>query len=401
MSGVWEKYLAQRESHFTNSIIRDLLRLTEQPEVISFAGGLPAPECFPAEELTEAAERILVETPLAALQYGPTEGFKPLRSFVVERAHSLGITVGLEQVVITSGSQQALDLIGRRLLGPGDLVAVEDPTYLGALQAWYPRLPQYVTVPLDDEGIDVAALSNILRRVRPTFLYTTPNFQNPTGVTLSNERRRQLIEVASQHDLPIIEDDPYGELYYDGERPRPLAAFDVDQHGELRNVVYISSFSKLLAPGLRIGWVAAPGTLASKLVQVKQGVDLHTSSLNQATVYEACRDGLLERHIPLIRSIYKARRDAMLKTLTRHMPEGVRWTCPRGGMFVWLTLPAGVDATELFHTALEHKVAFVPGIPFYANGGGNHTMRLNFSLPTVEQIEDGIARLAESIKAKL
>ncbi len=399
MSGsVWDQYLAQHEAHFTTSIIRDLLRLTEQPSIISLAGGLPAPESFPAEELTTAAERVLAENPLAALQYGPTEGYRPLRTFVVERANAMGLNVALDQVMITSGSQQALDLIGRRLLGPGDLVVVEDPTYLGALQAWYPRLPQYMTVPLDFDGMDVTALDNMLKRVRPTFLYTTPTFQNPTGVTLSNERRRALIEVASRHNLPIIEDDPYGELYYDDERPRPLAAFDVEKHGKLRNVVYVSTFSKLLSPGLRVGWVAAPSNLVSKLVQVKQGVDLHSSSLAQATAYEACRDGLLDRHIPIIRAIYRKRRDAMLAAMQQHMPEGVNWTTPGGGMFVWLMLPPGVDATELFHKAIENEVAFVPGEPFYANGGGGHAMRLNFSLPSVEQIEEGIQRLARAIR---
>jgi 2-aminoadipate transaminase len=401
MSNVWDKYLAQHEAHFTNSIIRDLLRLTEQPSIISFAGGLPAPECFPAEELTAAAERILVENPLAALQYGPTEGYRPLRTFVTERAAQLGINATLDQVMITSGSQQALDLIGRRLIGPGDLIAVEDPTYLGALQSWYPRLPQYVTVPMDEHGMDVAALEQMLKRTRPTFLYIMPTFQNPTGVTLAEERRRDLIDVASRYELPIIEDDPYGDLFYDGERPRPLAALDVEKHGKLRTVVYISSFSKLLSPGLRVGWTAAPESMVSRLVQVKQGVDLHTSSLTQATVYEACRDGLLERHIPSIQNIYRRRRDAMLSSLAQHMPEGVRWTCPGGGMFVWLMLPPGLDALELFHEAIKHEVAFVPGTPFYANGGGGHAMRLNFSLPTAEQIEEGIARLGRSMRGKL
>jgi 2-aminoadipate transaminase len=303
--------------------------------------------------------------------------------------------------MITSGSQQALDLIGRRLIGPGDLIAVEDPTYLGALQAWYPRLPQYVTVPVDEQGMDVAALEHILKRTRPTFLYSMPTFQNPTGVTLAEERRRALIDVAARYELPIVEDDPYGDLFYDGERPRPLAALDVEKHGKLRTVVYVSSFSKLLAPGLRVGWTAAPESMVSRLVQVKQGIDLHTSSLTQATVYEACRDGLLERHIPSIQNIYRRRRDAMLAALEQHMPEGVRWTCPGGGMFVWLMLPPGLDALELFHEAIKHEVAFVPGTPFYANGGGNHAMRLNFSLPTAEQIEEGIGRLGCSMRARL
>jgi 2-aminoadipate transaminase len=401
MTSVWDMSFAKHDAHFTNSVIRDLLRLTEQPSVISFAGGLPAPECFPVEEMTAAAERVLVETPLAALQYGPTEGYGPLRDQVVARAQAMGIEARREQMVITSGSQQALDLLGRRLLVPGDLVAVEDPTYLGALQAWFPRLPRYMTVPVDNEGMDVAALEQMLERVRPTFLYSMPTFQNPKGVTLSPERRYRLIEVAARYDLPIIEDDPYGDLSYDGERPQPLAAIDVEVHGELRSVAYVSSFSKLLSPGLRVGWMAAPEALITRIVQAKQGVDLHTGSLAQATVYEACRDGLLARHVPYICSIYRARRDAMLRSLEQHMPPGVHWTRPAGGMFVWIDLPPDVDATRLFHAAIEYDVAFVPGTPFYANGGGTNTMRLNFSLPTPGQIEEGIARLGRSMRAML
>jgi 2-aminoadipate transaminase len=228
-----------------------------------------------------------------------------------------------------------------------------------------------------------------------------PTFQNPKGVTLSPERRYRLIEVAARYDLPIIEDDPYGDLSYDGERPQPLAAIDVEVHGELRSVAYVSSFSKLLSPGLRVGWMAAPEALITRIVQAKQGVDLHTGSLAQATVYEACRDGLLARHVPYICSIYRARRDAMLRSLEQHMPPGVHWTRPAGGMFVWIDLPPDVDATRLFHAAIEYDVAFVPGTPFYANGGGTNTMRLNFSLPTPGQIEEGIARLGRSMRAML
>lgn len=399
---IWSSHLAQSSQHFTSSVIRDLLRLTEKPSVISFAGGIPAPECFPAEEITATAEQVLVQHPTVALQYGLTEGYTPLRMFVVERMERLNIPVALNQVVITSGSQQALDLLGMLFLDPGSLVAVENPTYLGALQAWQGHVPRYVTVPVDDAGIDVAALERLLAGgVRPQFLYITSCFQNPTGVSLSTERRYALVEVAARYGLPIIEDDPYGELTYDGERPLPLATIDMQRHGELRCVVYVSSFSKILAPGLRVGWVAAPAELVTKLVQAKQGFDLHTGSLTQMIIAEVCRDGLLERHIPFIQSVYRRRRDAMLAALAQHMPDAVSWTRPSGGMFVWLTLPPQVDAAALFHAAIEHDVAFVPGASFHANGGGNNTLRLSFSLSTPERIAEGVARLGRVVREAL
>lgn len=399
MSSAWSDTLAQNNREVRGSIIRDLLRLTQRPTVISFAGGLPAPECFPVKEITNAAERVLIESPLAALQYGPTEGYLPLRELVVERAVQAGIRFGLDNVMITTGSQQALDLIGRLIINPGDLVAVEDPTYLGALQSWQSLDANYVTIPMDEQGLRVDVLGQMLADgLRPRFLYMMPTFQNPTGITLAAERRCALVELATHYSLPIVEDDAYGELYYNDVRPTPLAAIDVKLNGCLGNVIYISSFSKVLAPGLRVGWAAAPADLIASLVKVKQGIDLHTTSLSQATVYEAVRDGLLERHVPFIRDTYRTRRDAMLAALKEHMPEGVRWVKPEGGMFVWLLFPEHIDSTELFHVAIEHDVAFVPGPPLYANGGGEHTARLNFSLPSLPQIEEGITRLGRSIR---
>jgi 2-aminoadipate transaminase len=402
MNTLWTDQLSAGAKQMTSSAIRDLLKVTEQPEMISFAGGLPAPECFPTEELTAAAERVLVEHPLAGLQYGPTEGYRPLRGFVAERVAGLGIGVPIEQVLITSGSQQALDLLGKLLIDPGALVAVEEPTYVGALQAWQSYQPRFATLPLDSQGLVVDALEQLLQSgARPRFLYLVSSFQNPTGVTLSAERRRRLVELAAKHRLRIVEDDPYGELYYSGARPQPLAALDIELHGELRHIVYLSTFSKLLAPGLRIGWVAAPRELVSKIIQAKQGLDLHSGSLAQATAYEACRDGLLDRHVPSIRATYRARRDAMLAALGRHMPAGVDWTRPEGGMFVWVTLPADMDTRALLQTSLEQKVAFVPGAAFHANGGGHNTMRLNFSHSTAERIVEGATRLGRAIEAQL
>ncbi len=402
MNTLWTERLSSGAANITSSAIRDLLKVTEQPEMISFAGGLPAPECFPTEELAAAAERVLVERPVAALQYGPTEGYRPLREFLVSLMRERGLSIPLEQVLLLSGSQQGLDAIGKLLIDPGAPVIVEEPTYLGALQAWRPYAPHFISLPMDDDGLDVAALERVLQSgVQPRFLYLVSCFQNPTGITPSPERKRALLEVAARYGLPIVEDDPYGELYYEGTRPPILAAMDVEMHGELRQVVYLSTFSKLLAPGLRVGWAVVPEELVDKLVNIKQGLDLHTSSFAQSIAYEACRDGLLARHVPTIRATYHRRRDAMLDALARHMPQGVTWTHPSGGMFIWLTLPAHLDTTTLLEASLGQKVAFVPGAPFYANGGGATTMRLNFSHTGPERIEEGLARLGQAIQALL
>ncbi len=402
MDNLWTDRFSTGIQQSTSSAIRDLLKVTEQPEMISFAGGLPAPECFPTEELTAAAERVLVERPVVALQYGPTEGYKPLREFLTSHVARLGISVPVEQLLITSGSQQALDLLGKLMIDPGALVAVEEPTYMGALQAWRPYQPRFATLPMDEEGLVVDALERLLQGgERPRFLYLVSSFQNPTGVTLSPERRHRLLEVATEYHLPIVEDDPYGELYYNSARPQPLAALDVELSGALRHIAYLSTFSKLLAPGLRVGWVAAPEELVSKLVQAKQGLDLHTGSLTQAMAYEACRDGLLDRHVPTIRSTYHTRRDTMLEALELHMPKDVKWTRPKGGMFIWLTLPTHIDTTLLLQTSLDQKVAFVPGAAFHANGGGTNTLRLNFSHSTPERITQGVTRLGRAIEALL
>lgn len=400
MDPIWTERIAEGARGIRSSAIRDLLKLTAQPEMISFAGGLPAPELFPAEEISAAAERAVAEAPLAALQYGPTEGYAPLREFVADRLGRIGVAVAPDQLLVTAGSQQGLDMLGRLLIDPGAPVAVEEPTYLGALQAWQTCLPHYLPLPVDDEGLDVDALeAALLAGARPRFLYIVSCFQNPTGVTLAPARRHRLIELAARHNLAIVEDDPYGELVYEGERTTPLAALDIAAHGELRHVVYLGTLSKLLAPGLRVGWIAAPRALHDRLVMLKQGLDLHTGSLAQAVAFYACRDGLLDRHIPRLRAVYGERRDAMLAALERSMPAGVQWTRPTGGMFLWLTLAAGNDAQALLARALERKVAFVPGQPFHPSGGGANTMRLNFSHSTPAQLVEGVGRLAEVLRA--
>lgn len=400
MSAIWSERFSAGAKQISSSAIRDLLKITEQPEIISFAGGLPAPECFPVEELTAAAERVLVEHPIVALQYGLTEGYTPLRGLIAELVGKRGIPAQSEDVLITSGSQQALDILGKLLIDADAPIVVEQPTYVGALQAWRPYRPRFLNVPLDHDGLDLAVLKDLLDGgERPRFLYVVSCFQNPTGITLSLERRRALLEIAEAYGLPIIEDDPYGELYYEGSRTPTLAGLDIELYGALRHVVYLSTFSKLLAPGLRIGWVVAPKDIAHKIVQAKQGLDLHSSTLTQTIAYEACRDGLLDRHIPTIRATYHVRRDAMLASLERHMHGFATWTQPHGGMFIWLTLPEGFSATDVLQASIAQKVAFVPGNSFFATGGGTNTMRLNFSHAAPDRIEEGITRLRATFAA--
>ncbi|GAB4112892.1 MAG: PLP-dependent aminotransferase family protein [Roseiflexaceae bacterium] len=396
---LWEARRSAAADQTSSSAIRELLKITEEPDVISFAGGLPAPACFPAEEIALAAERTLATQAKRVLQYGPTPGFPPLRELCAKIMQGRGANVSAGDVIITSGSQQALDVIGKILLDPGDTVLLEDPTYVGALQAWRPYRPRFYTLPMDDQGLVVEQLEAALVELeaagrRPKFLYTVSTFQNPTGVTLSAARRVALLDLAERHHLPIIEDDPYGELRYSGEPIAPLAALDSQRHGGPRFVFYMSTFSKLLAPGLRVGWVSAPPRILKRVEQVKEAVDLHTGSLAQAIAAEACADGLLDRHIPYIRNIYRERRDVMLAALEQYMPATVRWTRPEGGMFLWITLPEWADGTHVLHKAVERRVAFVPGSAFFANGGGENTMRLNFSYSSSDDLKIGVQRLA-------
>jgi 2-aminoadipate transaminase len=395
---LWTDRFAQRTGRMTSSAIRELLKLVEDPEMISFAGGMPAPELFPREELAQATIRVLEEQSHLALQYGATEGCRPLRELLVRHMARYGIEVGTENVLVTTGSQQALDLVGKLLLNPGDRVAVEEPTYLGALQAFTAYQAEYLPVPIDDDGMRVDLLEEALRAA-PKFVYVLPNFQNPGGVTLSLPRRRRLVELAAHYGTPIVEDDPYGQLRYEGTHLPPLVKLDADLHagngaGRFRGaVLYLGTLSKTLAPGLRIGWVVAPAEVVARLAQMKQGADLHTSTFAQMVAYETARGGFLDRHVRRLREAYRARRDAMLDALARHFPPGVRWTRPQGGLFLWVTLPSPLDAATVLADALAAKVAFVPGSSFHPRGGGAATMRLNFSYCAPEVIEEGIRRL--------
>ncbi|MBI3942237.1 MAG: PLP-dependent aminotransferase family protein [Chloroflexi bacterium] len=395
MQTSWNHRYAQRTQRMAGSAIRELLKLTELPDVISFAGGLPAPELFPVAEIASATADVLSRFGSQALQYGTTEGYTPLRALLAQQA---GAPFATENILITSGSQQALDLLAKIFINPGDRILVESPTYVGAIQAMNAYGAEYVAVPSDDNGMITADLEEALR-VGPKFIYVLPNFQNPSGVTLALERRRQLLDLSQRYGAPIIEDDPYGQLRFEGE-PLPsllsLAAQDYG-HDYRGHVIYTSTFSKTLAPGLRVAWVVAPAEVIRKLVLAKQGTDLHTASLNQMLVNEIARTDFLDRHVPLIRRVYRERRDLMVAELATQLPPGVRWTHPQGGLFLWVTLPEGLDAAETLQAAVAQKVAFVPGAAFFPCGGGANTLRLNFSNANLAQITQGITRLGRVV----
>lgn len=398
----WEQRYAQRTQWMSSSAIRELLKLTEKPDVISFAGGLPAPETFPVEEISRACQKVLSDHGDQALQYSTTEGYLPLRQMIARHSARYGIEVTPENILITSGSQQALDLLGKIFINPGDRVLVESPTYLGAIQAWKAYGAEFVTVPSDEDGMNTDALEDALR-TGPKFIYVLPNFQNPSGVTLSLERRQKLVETADRYGVPIVEDDPYGRLRFEGDHLPSVVVLDGRYQKNSTtyyrgNVIYISTFSKILSPGLRLAWVIAPPDVIRKLVQAKQGTDLHTSTFNQMIAYEVSREDFLDRHIRLIRSMYRERRDLMLKVMSESFPPQVKWTHPHGGLFLWGILPEELDAADVLKHAVQKKVAFVPGAPFFACGGGHNTMRLNYSNASPENISLGINRLGEVIR---
>ena len=406
MSTAWKSRYALRTKELKSSAIRELLKITQKPDVISFAGGLPAPDVFPLDRFQEACRRVLEVKGHQALQYGATEGYEPLREMIARHITRYGIKAEVENVLITSGSQQALDLIGKLLINAGDRVLVEAPTYLGALQAFNIYGAEYVSVHCDQDGLRTDLLEEKLR-FGPKFMYVLPNFQNPGGTTLSEGRRHQLVLLADKYGIPIVEDDPYGQLRYEGEHLPPLVVIDRenlrrDDGYSIGNVIYLSTFSKTLAPGLRLGWIVAPPDVIAKLVQLKQGADLHTSTFAQVVAYEVAKDNFLDEHVKLIRKVYRERRDVMLDSLKRYFPPEVTWTHPQGGLFLWVTLPEGMDCNKLFQTALNENVAFVPGDCFYARNGfdneGCRHMRLNFSYGQPEQIREGIRRLSVAIK---
>lgn len=398
----WEYRFAHRTKMMGSSVIRELLKLTEEPDIISFAGGLPAPDVFPVKEFRDACNYVLDHFGAQALQYSTTEGYRPLREMIARHTTRYSVEVAPDNILITSGSQQALDFIGRLFINRGDYIVVESPTYLGALQAWNAYGAQYIPVRTDENGMVIDELEAALR-IGPKFIYVLPNFQNPSGVTLSLERRKQLIELADKYGVPLIEDDPYGQLRYEGDHIPSIVYLDSQYRGKnggtySGNVIYLSTFSKLLSPGLRLAWVIAPEKVIRKLVMTKQAADLHTASFNQYVAYEVGKGGFLDEHVKVIRSIYKERRDVMLEMMDEMFPPEVHWTRPQGGMFLWGMMPENVDAADVLKVALQRKVAFVPGESFHACGGGKNTMRINFSYSSPELIREGITRLGTTLK---
>lgn len=404
MQTPWDHRYAARTQRMKGSAIRELLKVTEQPDIISFGGGLPAPDVFPVEEFKRACNFVLDTKGAQALQYGTTEGYTPLREMISRHTNRIGISVNVDNILITSGSQQALDLLGKIFINRGDHILVESPTYLGALQAWNAYGAEYVTVPMDEYGMITDDLEEALR-TGPKFIYALPNFQNPTGCTLVLERRKKLVQLAEQYGVPIVEDDPYGQLRYEGEDLPALEYIDsqnrVKNGSYTGNVIYLSTFSKILAPGIRLAWVIAPEQVIRKMALAKQGTDLHTATFNQIVAHEVGQHGYLDQHVKLIQDTYRERRNVMLDALEEQMPDGVHWTHPQGGLFLWVTLPEPLNATQLMSEAINEKVAFVSGESFHPNGGGTNTLRLNFSCMKPEKINEGIARLGRVFKKKL
>jgi 2-aminoadipate transaminase len=393
--------MARRAARMNPSVIREILKITEKPGIISFAGGLPSSKTFPVSEFTAACTQVLTHDAQAALQYAASEGFALLREMVAAR---LPWNVDPAQILITTGSQQGLDLVAKILIDAGSRVLVETPTYLGALQAFTPMEPDVVSVSSDDDGVDLADLASKVGTGadKARFLYVLPNFQNPTGRTMTEARRNALVAKATELGLPLIEDNPYGDLWFDTEPPAPLTSRNPE------GCIYLGSFSKVLAPGLRLGFIVAPKVMFPKLLQAKQAADLHSPGFNQRMIAEVMKGGFLDRHVPTIRALYKTQRDAMLAALEREMPQGdgdddsrMTWNKPDGGMFLWARLPKGMDAVKLLPKAVDKGVAFVPGLAFFADNPDPRSLRLSFVTPSVPEIERGVAALAAAVRENM
>lgn len=381
-----ENIFADRLKSIPKSFIREILKVTSQPEIISFAGGLPNPSTFPVEAVNAAAAKVLADDGRSALQYAVTEGYKPLREYIAARyMQRFGMNVKAEEILITNGSQQGLDLIGKLTINPGDGVVLETPSYLGAIQAFSAYGPRFLTVPLPENGIDTEALRSLCEDDKNVkLLYCIPNFQNPTGISYTDATRRSVAGIVGRHPMLVVEDDPYGEIRFMGEHLPPIKKYLPEQ------TLLLGSFSKIIAPGLRMGWIVAPQYIIEKLVVLKQAADLHSNFLSQRIIYQFLQDNSIDDHIVTIRNLYRHQRDYMVTMIERYFPENVKITRPEGGMFLWATLPEGIDAKAVFDIAIREKVAFVPGAPFHLKGVGGNTMRLNFTNSEDEKIEHGI-----------
>ncbi|WP_406657226.1 PLP-dependent aminotransferase family protein [Methanolobus sp. ZRKC2] len=380
---------ADRMKLTRKSFIREILKVTEQPEIISFAGGLPNPGLFPVEAIAAASAKVLSAEGKNVLQYSSTEGYLPLREFIAERYHrKSGLEIEPDEILITNGSQQSLDLIGKVFLNKGDKVIIEQPGYLGAIQAFSIFEPEFRSVTLFDDGIDTALLESVLNEGTAKLFYTVPTFQNPSGITYSREKRNALSNILKKHNVVCVEDNAYGELRFAGEELPTIRSFSDE-------TILMGSFSKIIAPGLRMGWICAGKEIMNKLLVAKQAADLHSNYLSQRIIYQYLQDNDIDEHILNIKDAYGKRRDLMVKMMDEHFPDEIEYTQPEGGMFIWVTLPEGISSIDLFDLAVKENVAFVPGSPFYTEDRiGDNTFRLNFSNSDFEQIEEGIKKLA-------
>lgn len=398
----WIEKYALRTQNMKSSAIRDLLAVTEQPNIISLAGGLPETNIFDIEGMQDLARELLDEDIHAAFQYGPSDGYLPLRESICSVLADEGIKANSNEIIVTGGAQQALDLIGKILIDPGDFIIVEAPTYVGAINSFSSYQANYLTVPMDDNGIDTEKLQETIDSIkyngisgaRIKFLYTIPNFQNPAGVTLSLERRHRLIEICKNNDIIIIEDNPYGRLRFSGEPLPPLRSLD-------KQVIYLGTFSKIFSPGVRVGWILGPGSFIEKLIHAKQAADLCSSSLTQRLVAKFFQSHLKEKHLASLVKVYSERRDAMLAALEKYFPEGTSWTKPEGGFFVWASVPDFIDTKEMLADAINRGVAYVPGGAFFTDGSGRNFMRLAFCFVDADKIDQAVKQLGKVIKKQI
>ncbi len=384
-----QNIFAERIHHIPQSFIREILKVTAQPDVISFAGGLPNPLSFPSEQLREATLSVLTEDSKNVLQYATSEGYLPLREYIAQRYTDTGLPVSADEILITNGSQQGLDLCGKVFLNPGDKVLLEAPSYLGAIQAFSAYQPEFLSVPMQQDGIDTSLVSELLRKQKIKLFYGIPNFQNPTGISYSLEKRKDLAGILREHTTIFIEDDPYGEIRFSGSPLPPIKKYLPDQ------TILLGSFSKIIAPGLRLGWLVAPKKFIEKMILAKQACDLHSNFLSQRIIHRWLTDNDVEKHLQKIRTLYKNQKDEMITMIRHYFPEEIQYTDPEGGMFLWLTLPPYMDATSLLEEATLEKIAFVPGQTFFQNGKGHNTIRLNFSNASLQDMEKGIALLGK------
>jgi 2-aminoadipate transaminase len=389
----WKKYYSERAKGLKTSEIRELLKMVQKPEIISFGGGLPSPDSYAVDQVKECIDYVMETKAKKALQYGTTQGYSRLREFLADYMTKKGYNAKPDDILVTAGSQQGLDLVSKVFIDKDDIVITESPSYLGGLGAFRAYLAKIETIPLQDDGMDLDILEERLKTgKKPKFIYVVSTFQNPAGICMSTEKRKRIVEISLKYDIPIIEDNPYSELAFSGEPPKPILAYSKG------NVLYLGTFSKTFSPGIRVAWVCGPTEIVRKLTIAKQSTDLCSNVISQRMVYEYCHRGYLEENLKKLRKMYKRKRDIMLKAMEDYFPEGVKWTKPEGGLFLWVTLPEYIDTKEMFEDAIKNNIAYVVGTAF---AGEKNTMRLNFSYPSDEDIVEGIKRLAKVIKSRI